>query len=442
MTLTEIQRRLGELEASPIRSLGQNFLHDQNLARWIVAALEIRPGDHVVEIGPGLGALTGFLAEQDIQLTLLEKDGKLAAALSEKFAGGRVGVVHGDALDFDLRALWGRGPVKVIGNLPYYVSTPLIAKFTSPLSPASRLVLTLQLELAQRLNAQPQTKDFGAMTVCVNRRWRVKSLRKLPASVFYPAPKVDSAVISLDRKPASEVCPLDDVAFEALVRRGFSERRKQLRNLLPELKPRWAELVAALGVPETVRAEELALAQWEALARLARPAEAQSGEELFDVVDAHDVVQRVEPRRVVHVNNLSHRAVHMILRDTSGAVLLQKRSMWKDRNPGLWDSSAAGHVDSGETYGEAARRELQEELGVPAPPLTLIGKLTPCEETGWEFIEVYAGRHDGPVFPAPMELETTAFFPIAQVLDWARRTPGDFSPVFLRCLPLLEKAGD
>ena len=223
MTLTEIQRRLGELEASPIRSLGQNFLHDQNLARWIVAALEIRPGDHVVEIGPGLGALTGFLAEQDIQLTLLEKDGKLAAALSEKFAGGRVGVVHGDALDFDLRALWGRGPVKVIGNLPYYVSTPLIAKFTSPLSPASRLVLTLQLELAQRLNAQPQTKDFGAMTVCVNRRWRVKSLRKLPASVFYPAPKVDSAVISLDRKPAAEVCPLDDVAFEALVRRGFSE---------------------------------------------------------------------------------------------------------------------------------------------------------------------------------------------------------------------------
>jgi 16S rRNA (adenine1518-N6/adenine1519-N6)-dimethyltransferase len=229
---------------------------------------------------------------------------------------------------------------------------------------------------------------------------------------------------------------------DAMVRRGFSERRKQLRNMLPELKPRWGEIVAELGVPETVRAEELSLAQWEVLARLAHPAEAQSGEEVFDVVDENDVVQRAETRRVVHVNNLIHRAVHMILRDASGAILLQKRSMWKDRNPGLWDSSAAGHVDSGETYAEAARRELQEELGLPCPELTLIGKLTPCGETGWEFIEVFVGRHEGPVFPAPMELETTAFFPIDQIRDWARNVPGDFSPVFLLCLPLLEKAGD
>lgn len=442
MTLTEIQHRLGELGAAPTRSLGQNFLHDQNLARWIVGALDIRPGDHIVEIGPGLGALTEFLATHDIRLTLLEKDGKLAGALRGRFSGANVEVVHGDALEFDLRQLWGRGPVKVIGNLPYYVSTPLIAKFTSALSPASRLVLTLQLELAQRLNAAPRTKDFGAMTVCVNRRWKATYLRKLPASVFFPAPKVDSAVIALDRRPAAGVCPLDEEVFERVVRRGFSERRKQLRNLLPELKPRWEEIVAGLNVPETVRAEELALSQWEELARLARPAEAQSAEEVFDVVDENDVVQGAETRRFVHVNNLLHRAVHMILRDASGAVLLQKRSMWKDRNPGLWDSSAAGHVDSGETYAEAARRELQEELGIPSPPLTRIGKLTPCAANGWEFIEVFTGRHDGPVFPAPMELETTAWFPLTQVREWARNAPGDFSPVFLLCLPLLEQAGD
>ena len=90
--------------------------------------------------------------------------------------------------------------MKIVGNLPYYVSTPLIAKFTSALSPASRLVLTLQLELARRLNATPRTKDYGAMTVCVNRRWKASSLRKLPASVFFPAPRVDSAVIALDRR--------------------------------------------------------------------------------------------------------------------------------------------------------------------------------------------------------------------------------------------------
>lgn len=438
MTLSEIRRTLERLGTEPTRSLGQNFLHDQNLARAIIAGLDIRPGDHIVEIGPGLGALTAHLARPDVRLTLVEKDGRLAAYLSEKFAAPDIRVVHADALDLDLRELWGRGPVKVVGNLPYYVSTPLIAKFTSALSPASRLVLTLQLELALRLNAAPRTKAYGAMTVCVNRRWRASLLRRLPASVFFPVPKVDSAVVSLDRRPAADVCPLDEPAFDSLVRRGFSERRKQLRNLLPELKPEWPQLAAALGVPETVRAEELALAQWESLARLRRPALAQSGAELFDVVDSSDRVLRAEPRDFVHVNNLLHRAVHMILSNRAGEILLQKRSIWKDRNPGLWDASAAGHVDSGEDYPEAAARELREELGVACPPLVRIGKLTPCEQTGHEFIEVYTGTHEGPFFPAPMEVETVAFFPARQVFEWTASSPRDFSPVLLLCLGLLQ----
>lgn len=436
MTLSEIQRALAQCETLPTRSLGQNFLHDQNLSRWIVASLDLQPGDHVIEIGPGLGALTEFLAEFDIRLTLIEKDGRLAPYLKEKFGNARTEVLHMDALDYDLRQAWGKGPVKVIGNLPYYVSTPLIAKFTSALSPASRLVLTLQLELAQRLNAAPQTKDYGAMTVCVNRRWKASYLRKLPASVFFPAPKVDSAVIALDRRPVRDVVPLDESRFDKLVRRGFSERRKQLRNLVPELKPRWAEITAALGVPETVRAEELALSQWETLARLAHPASAQSGNEIFDVVDADDRVVRSEPRDVVHVNNLTHRAVHMLLFNREGELLLQKRSIWKDRNPGRWDSSAAGHVDSGEDYLQAARRELREELGVGAPELERVGKLLPCAETGCEFIEVYRGSHEGPFTPALLEVETVGFFPMASVRAWAAASPQDFSPVFLLCLGL------
>lgn len=437
MTLSEIQRVLTELETVPTKSLGQNFLHDQNLARWIVSALDLRPGDHVVEIGPGLGALSEFLAGEDIRLTLIEKDGRLVGRLRERFDGERTEIHHMDALEFDLRRLWGRGPVKVVGNLPYYASTPLIAKYTSALSPASRLVLTLQMELARRLNAAPGTKDFGAMTVCVNRRWRASLLRKLPASVFYPAPKVDSAVIALDRRPAAEVCPLDEGRFDATVRRGFSERRKQLRNLLPEMKAHWGEIVAHLGVPETVRAEELSLSQWESLVRFAAPASAQSGMEMFDVVDSEDRVLRAEPRDVVHVNNLLHRAVHMLLRNATGEILLQKRSIWKDRNPGRWDSSAAGHVDSGEDYLTAARRELREELGIEPPPLERIGRLLPCEETGWEFIEVFSGAHEGPVFPASLEVETAAFFREETILEWARRSPTDFSPVFLLCLPLI-----
>jgi 16S rRNA (adenine1518-N6/adenine1519-N6)-dimethyltransferase len=437
MTLSEIQRTLAELETVPTRSLGQNFLHDQNLARWIVECLQIQPGDHIIEIGPGLGALTEFLATHDIRLTLIEKDGRLARHLEEKFRNATTEVLHLDALDYDLRQAWGKGPVKVVGNLPYYVSTPLIAKFTSALSPASRLVLTLQLELARRLNAEPRTKDFGAMTVCVNRRWKASCLRKLPASVFVPVPKVDSAVIALDRRPAEAVRPLDEALFDSLVRRGFSERRKQLRNLVAELKPNWTDAVSALGVPETVRAEELSLAQWEILADIARPSAAQSGSEMFDVVDESDRVLRAEPREVVHVNNLLHRAVHMLLFNSQGELALQKRSIWKDRNPGRWDSSAAGHLDSGEGYYEAARRELREELGVEAPDLELIGRLTPCEETGWEFIEVFRGVHEGPFSPAPLEVETVAFFDKGNVVAWAAAAPQDFSPVFLRCLPFL-----
>ena len=438
MTLSEIQRVLTNLQASPTRTLGQNFLYDQNLARKIVDLLDIQPGDHIVEIGPGLGALTCFLQRPDIRLTLIEKDDRLIEHLRQNFESETTQVFHADALEFDLRKLWGQGPVKVIGNLPYYVSTPLIAKYASALSPASILVLTLQLELAERLGAKSGTKEYGAMTVCVGRRWDVSFERKLPASVFYPRPKVDSAVITLRRRGGDSVSALDETRFESLVRRGFSERRKQLRKMLPELKPDWDALTSKLGVAPTVRAEELSLQKWELLAAMTSPAQAQHAEELFDVVDEQDVVLRPETREVVHVNNLRHRAVHMLLFNSKGELFLQKRSMWKDRNPGLWDSSAAGHVDSGEDYLQAARRELQEELGILAPELQRFGRLTPSPTTGWEFIELFRGTHEGPFHPAPMEIETGAFFEMDHILDWAKNTPTDFSPVFLQCLECLQ----
>ena len=441
MTLSEIQRTLTELQTAPTRSLGQNFLHDQNLARGIVSLLDIQPGDHIVEIGPGLGALTEFLVRADTRLTLLEKDSRLIPHLREKFESGTTRVFHGDALDFDLRELWGMGPVKIVGNLPYYISTPLIAKYASALSPASLLVLTLQLELAQRLGAAPDTSDYGAMTLCTGRRWSIRLERKLPASVFHPRPKVDSAVITMRRKACEKVRPLDDGVFESLVRRGFSERRKQLRNMLPEFKTDWEKITAALGVPPTVRAEQLTPAQWESLAFTASPKTAQHGAERFDVVDENDQVVRSEFREVIHVNNLRHRAAHMLLFNASGELYLQKRSIWKDRNPARWDSSAAGHVDAGEDYLTAARRELQEELGIEAPPLTPVGRLPCSESTGWEFIEIFAGRHEGPFHPAALEVETGAFFSLEKIRDWAAAIPGDFSPVFLQVLPLLERAG-
>jgi 16S rRNA (adenine1518-N6/adenine1519-N6)-dimethyltransferase len=440
MTRTEIQNALELLGRRPLRSLGQNFLHDMNLARWIVARLGIESGDHVVEIGPGLGALTELLVREDIHLTLIEKDEQMVRWLRERFPSDRVELFHVDALDFDLRLLYGKGAVKVIGNLPYYASTPLIAKYTSALSPASILVLTLQWEVAERLAAVPCTKDFGAMTVCTARRWNVRLTRKLPPSVFHPKPQVSSAVVVFERKAIREIVPCDEGFFETLVRRGFAERRKQLRNMLPENKEDWPRLCATLGVKETVRAEELSLAQWERLCQLLAPGTAQHGSEMFCVVDAQDRVIGAEPRDYVHVNKLRHRAIHVLVFNQQGEIFLQRRSIWKDRNPGRWDSSTSGHVDAGESYEEAAHRELREELGIECP-LEEISKLPCSADTDWEFIEVFRGRHEGPFCLAPMEIETGAFFPVHQIWAWLRRSPEDFSPVFRMCARILQDLG-
>ena len=331
-------------------------------------------------------------------------------------------------------------PVKIIGNLPYYISSPLIAKFTSALSPASILVLMMQHEVAERMGATIGSPESGAMTVCTQRRWRVRYLRKVPASCFYPAPKVASAVVIMERKPADEVPACDEELFESLVRGGFSQRRKQLKNLLPQAREKWGEICRDLDLSETCRAEDLSLHQWVEFARLLGPREAQRGQELFDIVDEQDHVVGQLPRETVHVNNLRHRAVHMLLFNQSGEVFLQKRSLWKDKNPFLWDSSAAGHVDAGETYEDAAVRELREEIGAVAT-LRSLGKLPCSPRTGWEFIEDFCGQCEGPFSLDRLEVESGAFFPVGQVETWMRRNPSDFSPVFLMAWELWRRAG-
>ena len=195
----------------------------------------------------------------------------------------------------------------------------------------------------------------------------------------------------------ADIPPCDEVLFEALVRRGFSERRKQLRNLLPEHKEAWPQLCAALGVKETVRGEELSLAQWERLCQLVGPVNAQRGEEMFCVVDSHDCVIGAKSREYVHVNNLRHRAIHVLIFNLRGEIFLQRRSIWKDMHPGRWDSSTSGHVAPGESYEQAAHRELCEEIGIDCQ-LESVGKLPCSAATGWEFVAVFRCRHEGPFF--------------------------------------------
>ena len=353
-----------------------------------------------------------------------------------------------DALDFDVRTLWPKRPVKVFGNLPYYISTPLLFHFTSPDAPVVKAVFLLQRELAERIAAaEPGTKDYGILSVIVGRRWRVELLRTLPASVFLPEPKVDSALISLTPRGPDELPACDVPTFDGLVRAGFSQRRKQLGNLLRKTFPSdhtlsWPQVAGLIGVKETVRGEELSLLQWIALAnviRPVRPAAAQDSQgEMFDVVDANDHVISKASRGKVHAENLWHRAVHILVFNVQGEVFLQKRSAWKDKHPGKWDSSAAGHLDSGEDYEAAARRELSEELGFPpdvsaALPLEKLGELTAGPQTGWEFVRLYGVRHEGPFRWPAEEIEWGGFFPVAIVMDWIAAHPEDFAPGFLKC---------
>ena len=418
----------------PSKSLGQNFLHDQNLAAWIVSHLQLGAGDHLVEIGPGLGALSEFAIPQCASATLLEKDGRLAAYLKGRFPGARV--EHMDALDFDVRTLFPSGGVKVLGNLPYYVTTPVLFKFTSEPSPARLLVFTIQKELAERLAAEPSTKEYGALTLLVQRQWQVKYLRTLPGSVFTPVPKVDSAVIVLTPRPAGELPDCDGARFNSLVKKGFSQRRKQLRKLLASENLDWGQLSAKLGVAETVRAEELSLRQWVELTNLATPRHQTPAQdvhgEIFDIVDEGDAVVRQASRHEAHTQKLMHRAVHIFVFNRKGELFLQKRSRFKDAHPNCWDSSAAGHVNAGCDYPETASRELEEELGVSAP-VELLAKIEASERTGHEFVHLFRAQHEGPFGLPASEIETGGFFPLDLISEWIVARPQDFASGFIKC---------
>lgn len=155
-------------------------------------------------------------------------------------------------------------------------------------------------------------------------------------------------------------------------------------------------------------------------------------DEIFDVVNERDEVVGRAPRREVHRTGLRHRAVHVFVFNARGEIFLQKRSMSKDSSPGLWDSSASGHLDSGEDYDACAVRELREEIGlvVSAPPRRVF-KVSPCAETGQEFVWLYEGASEGPFTLHPEEIERGDWFSVERVTEWVRERPQDFAPAFV-----------
>ena len=287
-----------------------------------------------------------------------------------------------------------------------------------------------------RLSASPSTHDYGALTLRVQLHHRVKYLRSVPATVFFPQPDVDSAVVRILPRDPLELPERDEELLLGLIRVGFSQRRKQLRKLLRDYAEDWDTVAQRLNINPKARAEELSLLQWIDLANFIAPVPHPdprlTTSERFPIVDKKDRILGSASRSEVHGNNLLHRAVHILIFNDAGEVYLQQRSRWKDRHPLKWDSSAAGHVAAAERYDETARRELKEELGVSVP-LRKILKLPAARRTDHEFIWLYKGVVSSELAPNKCEIQRGIFLSPAVVDGWTSARPEDFAPGFLEC---------
>lgn len=246
----------------PIRkSLGQHFLNDRRILGRIVDALELEADETVIEIGPGRGSLSELLAATARRLVLIELDRALAALLRERFAGRpSVEVIEADVLTVDLARAAGRDEFKLVGNVPYYITTPII--FHALRSPRPRrAVYLVQREVAERIVAAPGADAYGALSVNVQAVARATLLFKVAAGSFQPPPKVESAVVRLDPRPDPVVSPEEEGAFRRFVQDAFGMRRKQMRRVLRALRDidarRADVLLAAAGVDGAARPETL-----------------------------------------------------------------------------------------------------------------------------------------------------------------------------------------
>jgi 16S rRNA (adenine1518-N6/adenine1519-N6)-dimethyltransferase len=248
------------------KRFGQNFLVDAHYIRRIVEAINPQPDDRLVEIGPGLGALTRPLLERIGHLTVIEIDRDLAGRLVSEFDPARLTLHNVDALEFDFGTLGSN--LRIIGNLPYNISSPLLFHLSQFEAHLRDLHVMLQKEVVDRMTAAPATPDYGRLSVMLQVRFRVERLFIVPPGAFRPAPKVDSAVARLTPWHAEKPALLDEALFAAIVMAAFSQRRKTLRNTL---KP-WFDATAleSLAVDPGVRGETLAVADFVRLANAAQ----------------------------------------------------------------------------------------------------------------------------------------------------------------------------
>ena len=276
------------------KSLGQNFLTDQNIIEKILDGAQIEEGDFVIEIGPGMGVLTAAASERASKVLAIEIDKNLLPILADTLSEyENVEIIHGDVLKQDLNALIAQSldssdsakhnteqgsvaptgnanNVKIIGNLPYYITTPIIMKILEEKTQAHSLTIMMQKEVAERINARPGTKAYGAITVAINYYCTVHHIADVHRSVFIPKPNVDSQVLRLDIRETPPVHVESEKVFFACIKAGFGQRRKTLLNSLTGVhgleKQEVLEALQKAKIDPTRRAETLDLSEFATLA--------------------------------------------------------------------------------------------------------------------------------------------------------------------------------
>ncbi len=260
------------------KRFGQNFLIDEHVLDKIVKAAELGPEDCVVEIGPGIGTMTQALSEHAGKVFAIEIDDKLIPILQDTLSEcSNVTVIHDDCLKVDLKALseeqCGGRPFKVVANLPYYITTPIIMSLLEGDTPVESITVMVQKEVAERMAAGPGGKDYGALSLAVQYYAETYLAANVPQNCFMPRPDVSSAVIRLKKRTVPPVSVQDEKKMFELIRASFTQRRKTLlngiRNTLPQYgKEHILEALEKAGLPENVRGEMLTLSQFAALSDL------------------------------------------------------------------------------------------------------------------------------------------------------------------------------
>lgn len=248
------------------KKLGQNFLIKRGIVDEIVHAAELTPGEPVLEVGPGIGTLTQGLAQSGADVTAIELDRRLLEVLDTTLASyDNVRIIHGDVLKLDVPSIMNHKPFKVVANLPYYITTPIIMSLLESKLPIERLVVMVQKEVALRMVAKPGTKDYGALSVAVQYYTKPDIVLDVPPKSFLPAPAVTSSVIRCVLRDKPPVDVIDEKLFFRVVKAGFAQRRKTFANTMKTTglsKDRIEELLAKANIDGKRRGETFTLQEF------------------------------------------------------------------------------------------------------------------------------------------------------------------------------------